>query len=360
MPYVFVSHAIQADGIFASRLAGDLRARSVQIWKAPESIKPGERWPEAIEKAVEACDTMLTVLTPEAAASRWVATEMNMAIEREHEGKMTVVPLDLKPCKIPRLWSQYQRVSFGDYEKGLKELLQKLGISTSASAATIGPLSSLLKSKAFDWSSPLPGKQTASDSEAAETPLFDWQSSALPLKKENPWDKYVSSLGQDDLKSKPLPRAKMPELSNYDLVPDATAQSLGEEAQKQFQYRKAIEHYTRAIESYEKGLISFLFLSEQRKRALGAIYYKRGQCWMSLDLWSALGKVEKAPLSAFSKPKVGKLDSAISRALAPKTSQKFGLMFPSLLHIGEEFSKAQADFAKAKELGYESNDVEKT
>src|SRR5882672_3003253 len=141
MSYAFISHAVKADGAFAKRLATDLRARKLRVWKAPESIKPGERWAEAIEAAVETCDTMLTVLTPEAVQSRWVSTEMSMAIEREHEGKMTVVPLDLRACKVPRMWGQYQRISFsGSYEAGLKALLERLGIAFSVTDALIDPL----------------------------------------------------------------------------------------------------------------------------------------------------------------------------------------------------------------------------
>jgi hypothetical protein len=36
-----------------------LNSYGVRYWKAPECINPGERWPEAIERALNACDTMV-------------------------------------------------------------------------------------------------------------------------------------------------------------------------------------------------------------------------------------------------------------------------------------------------------------
>jgi hypothetical protein len=51
MTQVFLSHSAK-DAEFAARLATDLRAAGVPVWKATESILPGERWAEAIERGV--------------------------------------------------------------------------------------------------------------------------------------------------------------------------------------------------------------------------------------------------------------------------------------------------------------------
>ena len=131
MTYAFVSHATDPDAPFASRLADDLRNHDARVWIAPDSIDPGEQWVEAINRGLETCDTMLMVLTPAALESKWVRTEMNAAIDREHKGKMSFIPLDVEPCEAPAILGAYQTIRFRDnYEAGLKRLLHKLGLST--------------------------------------------------------------------------------------------------------------------------------------------------------------------------------------------------------------------------------------
>jgi hypothetical protein len=128
---VFISHAYQ-DAEFAHRLAGDLRKRGWRVWIAPESIRPGEKWVEAINRGLEECGVFLIVLTPAAVRSQWVKDETNVAIEFEHEGRMCFVPLELERCSLPPLWRAFQRIPFqGRYETGRQALFAALeGAST--------------------------------------------------------------------------------------------------------------------------------------------------------------------------------------------------------------------------------------
>jgi formylglycine-generating enzyme required for sulfatase activity len=123
---IFLSHAT-ADAEFAHILAADLRAESWRVWIAPESIRPGEKWVEAIDRGLETSGVFLVVLTPEAVASRWVRTETSAAIGMEHKDLIRFIPLDVAECQPPWLWTQYQYVPFrGSYEVGLDELLRWL------------------------------------------------------------------------------------------------------------------------------------------------------------------------------------------------------------------------------------------
>lgn len=123
---VFLSHAHQ-DADFARRLAADLREEGRPVWLAPDSIRPGEKWVEAIERGLAESGVFLLVLSPEATASRWVRTEAAAAIDLEHEGAVRVIPLDVAAAAPPLLWRQYQYVSFRDsYEAGLDALLARL------------------------------------------------------------------------------------------------------------------------------------------------------------------------------------------------------------------------------------------
>jgi formylglycine-generating enzyme len=123
---VFISHAHE-DADFAHRLAADLGACGWRVWIAPESILPGEKWVDAIERGLAASGVFVVALTPAAIRSRWVKTETNAAIALEHREAVRLVPLDAEACEVPLLWSSYQCVSFRNtYEDGLQGLLSWL------------------------------------------------------------------------------------------------------------------------------------------------------------------------------------------------------------------------------------------
>ena len=134
---VFISHAAHEDGEFAHRLAADLEARGWRAWIAPDSILPGEKWAEAINRGLEASGVFIVALTPAAVRSTWVVTETNVAIELEHKGLLRFIPAEIESCDVPLLWSAYQFVSFrGNYEAGLAALLAQLGKSRGIASGT--------------------------------------------------------------------------------------------------------------------------------------------------------------------------------------------------------------------------------
>jgi formylglycine-generating enzyme required for sulfatase activity len=123
---VFISHAHQ-DAAFAQRLAADLRTRGWPVWLAPDSIQPGEKWVEAINRGLEESGVFVLALTPAAVNSRWVQSETNVAIKLEHQGEIRFIPLEIEPGHVPYLWQAYQRVAFRpSYEAGLQALLRQL------------------------------------------------------------------------------------------------------------------------------------------------------------------------------------------------------------------------------------------
>ena len=126
---IFISHAHE-DAEYAHRLAADLGARGWRVWIAPDSILPGEKWVDAIERGLAASGVFVVALTPAAIRSRWVKTETNAAIALEHREAVRLVPLDVEACDAPLLWSSYQFISFRDgYEAGLRSLLSWLAPS---------------------------------------------------------------------------------------------------------------------------------------------------------------------------------------------------------------------------------------
>ena len=64
----FFSYSRQ-DSSFVLRLANELRAEGASVWVDQLDIIGGERWDEAVEKALQSCPRMLLVLSPAAIAS---------------------------------------------------------------------------------------------------------------------------------------------------------------------------------------------------------------------------------------------------------------------------------------------------
>jgi formylglycine-generating enzyme required for sulfatase activity len=141
---VFISHAHE-DAEFAHRLAADLQTHGWRVWIAPDSIRPGEKWVDAINRGLEECGVFLVVLTPAAVASKWVTDETNVAKEMHQEGELRFIPLGVVDCRVPPLWRVHQRILFaGRYEHGLAELLAALDphvgrTGAEASAGASGP-----------------------------------------------------------------------------------------------------------------------------------------------------------------------------------------------------------------------------
>jgi len=124
---VFISHAHE-DADFAHRLASDLRKYGWRIWIAPDSLRPGEKWMDGINRGLDESGTFVLALTAAAVKSRWVQDETNAAIQLEQQGHLRFIPLYVESCGVPPLWGIYQHISFSDdYKNGLTKLLAELG-----------------------------------------------------------------------------------------------------------------------------------------------------------------------------------------------------------------------------------------
>ncbi len=116
---VFISHAHE-DAEFAHKLANDLRQWGWIPWITPESVLPGEKWVSAIQRGLNESAVLLVVLTTTAIGSEWVNTEVEAAIDLDHQKKMRLIPILKEMCDLPILWQSYQRISFiDDYVRGL-------------------------------------------------------------------------------------------------------------------------------------------------------------------------------------------------------------------------------------------------
>ena len=154
---IFISHAHQ-DRELAQRLAADLQASGWPVWIAPDSIRPGEKFVEAIGRGLDESGIFVVLLTPAAVASRWVTLETNAAVELETQGEVRFLPILARPCRPPVLWRSYQRISLhGDYPAGLKRLLAELnGEAAEPGERAVEPAGPLAPKQLVAWLKALP------------------------------------------------------------------------------------------------------------------------------------------------------------------------------------------------------------
>ena len=80
-PIVFLSYA-SADVDLADYLVRDLHAQGVDVW-SDRSIQPGEKWHEAIVKALEDATIFVLLISPDALKSEWMNFELGVALSRD-------------------------------------------------------------------------------------------------------------------------------------------------------------------------------------------------------------------------------------------------------------------------------------
>ena len=98
---------------------------SDNLWLDQLDILGGQRWDRAVEEALQTCQGMIAVLSPETLASHNVMDEVSYALE---ERKM-IIPIFLRSCTIPFRLRRVQYIDFtADYQTGFSQLLRALRI----------------------------------------------------------------------------------------------------------------------------------------------------------------------------------------------------------------------------------------
>ncbi|MEO7838040.1 MAG: toll/interleukin-1 receptor domain-containing protein [Anaerolineales bacterium] len=133
----FISYS-RDNSDFAVRLAKDLRMAGYDIWLDQLDIHTGARWDDEVEKALEKSTTFLMILTPESIQSQNVKDEVGYAIDN---GKY-ILPVLLKPCKIPFRLRRFQFVDFTNqpYQESLTEIQDLLSNTNANQPATAGDI----------------------------------------------------------------------------------------------------------------------------------------------------------------------------------------------------------------------------
>jgi len=91
MTRVFVSHSSK-DNYFVGFLAEVLRYHRIDVWTDQSDHRAGEEFTLAIERALEACDSMIVVISENSSKSQWVTREISAF--KAQQGRL-VIPLVL-------------------------------------------------------------------------------------------------------------------------------------------------------------------------------------------------------------------------------------------------------------------------
>ncbi|HEU5199747.1 MAG TPA: toll/interleukin-1 receptor domain-containing protein [Ktedonobacterales bacterium] len=116
---LFISYS-RTDSALVDRIEADLKARNFYVWVDRRKIEAGQNFRDELQKAIDRCQIVLVVLSPEAMASKYVRQEYGYADEQNK----TIIPLNWRATKVPLTLNGIQWVDFqGNYDQGLADLL---------------------------------------------------------------------------------------------------------------------------------------------------------------------------------------------------------------------------------------------
>ena len=134
-PSVFLSHTASDKG-FARRLAGDLLVAGARVWIDEAEIAIGDSLILRISEGIYRMDYLAIILSPGSVRSEWVQRELDVALNREIQGrKVKVLPLLLEKCEIPAFLIGKKYADFTDPERyvvSLNEVIERLGLPEKA------------------------------------------------------------------------------------------------------------------------------------------------------------------------------------------------------------------------------------
>lgn len=127
-PTIFISHSTD-DNDFTRALAEELRDAGLDVWVDLDSIRQGEKWLRAIEKAINDCTATVVVMSSAGRASEWVERETLMVMDL---GKPVFIALiDDSPLPLHLINRQ-----FTDFRDDLDGATQSLIAELKASKPT--------------------------------------------------------------------------------------------------------------------------------------------------------------------------------------------------------------------------------
>lgn len=128
---IFLSHS-HADKPFVNKLANRLRQVGVKVWIDKAEIKIGDSLIQKISEAIEEMDFVGAVLSRNSVKSHWVQKELELAMNKEINGKRVVVlPIIIEACEIPTFIKGKLYANFTDeiaFDEEFNKILKAIGV----------------------------------------------------------------------------------------------------------------------------------------------------------------------------------------------------------------------------------------
>lgn len=132
---VFLSYASN-DKEPVRRVADGLQRAGIRVWFDEESIKPGSKWVQEIERGLDAADFVIFFISPSSVASGWAQQELQIAMSRQLSGSggPRILPVLLERADVPPLLRSIQWLDMtdGDVGKAIPKMIEAIERFTKA------------------------------------------------------------------------------------------------------------------------------------------------------------------------------------------------------------------------------------
>lgn len=120
---VFISHSSADQGFVEQTLIPLLKKNGIEPWYSKNDIRTGDAWERKIVQSLETCNWFLVVMSPNAAKSDWVKTEVDWAIQNR-AGRL--VPVMISSCESQSIHLQLRRLQHVDFRQDITTATRKL------------------------------------------------------------------------------------------------------------------------------------------------------------------------------------------------------------------------------------------
>lgn len=125
-PKAFISHTFDDKELYARPLARKLRELGINAWLDEWEIKPGDKLVQKIfETGIEQMDAFIVVLSKSSVEKPWVKAELDVAVVRNIEKLMRLIPVKVDDCVVPTALVGHVYLST-DKDGGIEEIAKKI------------------------------------------------------------------------------------------------------------------------------------------------------------------------------------------------------------------------------------------
>jgi len=134
---VFISHS--SPGTFLARsIATGLRKEGLDVWLAENEILPGDNWALQVAQALNGCDAMVALLTPDTLQTGNVQSEMGFAMGLK-KYRQRLIPVlvgaesEMPAQSVPWILERFRVIRLADPDKA-NEVVREVAEALMAAA----------------------------------------------------------------------------------------------------------------------------------------------------------------------------------------------------------------------------------